>query len=573
MTYKAAVVIPCFNHARPLEGVLRALRPLGLPIFLVDDGSRKEEADLIDVTLKEFPEVTLVRRKVNGGKGAAVIDGALAAEASGFTHILQIDSDGQHDITDAAKLLSLSKENPSALISGFPIYDKSVPKGRLAGRYITHFWVWLETLSSTIVDSMCGFRVYPLEALLRIVRRENLGRHMDFDPEILVRLYWDAVPMRFIPTRVIYPEGGTSNFDAVKDNWRISKMHAKLFCRSIPMWPKLIRRERSAHWSELEERRGLLGMQFLLALYRLFGRRVFNVALLAPLLVFRLVAKDAVKASDAYLNRIKTIYAAKGIEPHEPLTVFRHFKHFADSILDKFASWTEGTSDDLPLRFEDEETKSILTQKAGDSGKILFVSHLGCAEVCRAVAENDYEVPVNALVFEKHAPRYKALMEKVAPRSHIHLIAVDTIGVETAVELKEKLDRGEWVAIAADRTPVRSDGKIERSVSVSLLGEAAPFPIGPYVLASLLKAPVCVLFANRSGNVISVKAHLFSEEVTLRRATRRRDILSYASEFACLLEERTLKYPLDWFNFFNFWQREEKDTRNPKFDGVKNGHE
>ena len=572
MTYKAAIVIPCFNHARPLGGVLRALLPLGLPIFLVDDGSRKEEADLIDTTIKNFPEVTLVRRKDNGGKGAAVISGSLAAEASGFTHILQIDSDGQHDINDATKLLSLSQENPEALISGFPIYDKSVPKGRLAGRYITHFWVWLETLSSTIVDSMCGFRVYPLEALLRIVRRENLGQHMDFDPEILVRLYWDGIPMRFIPTRVIYPEGGTSNFDAVKDNWRISKMHAKLFFRSIPMWPKLIRREKSAHWSELEERRGLLGMQFLLALYRLFGRRVFNVALLAPLLVFRLVAKDAVKASQSYLNRIKEIYAKKGLEPREPLTVFRHFRHFADSILDKFASWTGSDSSELPLRFEDEETKKILTQKAGDPGKILFVSHLGCAEVCRAVAENNYEVPVNALVFEKHAPRYKALMEKVAPRSHIHLIAVDAIGVETAVELKEKLDRGEWVAIAADRTPVRTDGKIERSVSLPFLGEVASFPIGPYVLASLLKAPVCVLFANRDGKVISVKARLFTEEVKLRRASRSTDIQSYASEFVRALEERTLEYPLEWFNFFDFWQKVGSDTKNQKIDSEKNSH-
>ncbi len=564
MTNKVAIVVPCFNHAKPLGGVLHALSALNLPIILVDDGSRADQASLIDKTLEAFPKeaVTLVRRKANGGKGAAVIDGALKAKDLGFTHILQIDSDGQHDISDAKKLLELSQENPEALISGFPIYDKTVPKGRLIGRYITHFWVWLETLSSTIVDSMCGFRVYPLEPLLRVVKEANPGRHMDFDPEILVRLYWEGVPMKFMATRVIYPEGGTSNFDALKDNWRISKMHAKLFFKSLTLWPKLLKRKKNAHWSQVEEQRGLLGMQFLLAVYRLFGRRIFSFVALFPLFVFRLVATEQVKASKAYLSRIEKILAEKGEKPKEPLTVFRHFRHFAESILDKFASWTGDIEEETPCIFEDEETKSILTQKEGEMGKILFVSHLGAAEVCRAIAENDYEVPINALVFEKHAPRYKALMEKIAPKSHIHLIGVDDVGVETALELTEKLKKGEWVAIAADRTPVRPDGKIERSLRMPFLGADAPFPIGPYVLASLLKAPVCILFANRDGKTMRIKAQHLSEKIVLSRRDREASVKKYAALFVKALEDRAIAYPLDWFNFFDFWAQNKDDGEN-----------
>ncbi len=561
MTMKVAIVIPCFNHAKPLARVLHALEALELPIILVDDGSKRDEALLIDKTLEALPKekVTLVRRPFNGGKGAAVIDGALYAQKAGFTHILQIDADGQHDIGDAKKLLELSKDNPEALISGFPLYDKTVPKGRLVGRYITHFWVWLETLSSTIVDSMCGFRVYPLDPLIRVVKEAHPGRHMDFDPEILVRLYWDGVPMKFFATRVIYPKDGTSNFDALKDNWRISKMHARLFFSSLRLWPKLLKRRKSAHWSQVEEQRGLLGMQFLLAVYRLFGRKIFSFATLFPLFVFRLVATEQVKASKEYLSRIKKILADKGIKPKEPLTVFRHFRHFAESILDKFASWTGEIEEETPCVFEDDETKEILTQKKGEMGKILFVSHLGAAEVCRAIAENDYEVPINALVFEKHAPRYKALMEKIAPKSHIHLIGVDTVGVETALDLTEKLKNGEWVAIAADRTPVRPDGKIERSIRIPFLGELAPFPIGPYVLASLLKAPVCVLFANRDGKTIRVKAQRLSDKIALSRRDREKGIEKYATVFVKALEERTLHYPLDWFNFFDFWAKDKTD--------------
>ena len=244
MSYRVALVIPCFNHADPLKGLLTKLADLNLPAYLVDDGSAPSEQEKINRLLPDFPFVRLVRRQENGGKGAAVIDGALAAQKDSFTHILQIDADGQHDTADIPTLLALSKEHPDTLISGFPLYDDSVPKGRLIGRYITHFWVWAETLSSTIVDSMCGFRVYPLVPLLSIVQNDKPGRHMDFDPEILVRLYWAGVPMKFIPTRVIYPKGGTSNFDAVHDNWRITKMHTKLFCKSVLLWPQLIGRNR-----------------------------------------------------------------------------------------------------------------------------------------------------------------------------------------------------------------------------------------------------------------------------------------------------------------------------------------
>ena len=191
-------------------------------------------------------------------------------------------------------------------------------------------------------------------------------------------------------------------------------------------------------------------MQFLLAVYRIFGRRFFDVVLLAPLSVFWLVAKEQRQASEDYLTRLRT-YADRNAVPLEgPLTTFRHFHAFAEAVLDKFAAWMGDINPKTDFVYEDDETRRLLTQKKGESGKILFVSHIGCAEVTRAVAENDYEVHVNALVFERHAPRFKAVMEKIAPKSHVNLIAVDSVGVQTAQDLIERLARGEWVAIAAD---------------------------------------------------------------------------------------------------------------------------
>ena len=122
--------------------------------------------------------------------------GCDAAQAAGFTHALQIDADGQHDVADAARLLEVARRQPAAMISGEAIYDSTVPRSRRYGRYLTHVWVWINTLSFEIRDSMCGLRVYPLAATCAMWQRPHVGQRMDFDTEIMVRLCWRGVPDR-----------------------------------------------------------------------------------------------------------------------------------------------------------------------------------------------------------------------------------------------------------------------------------------------------------------------------------------------------------------------------------------
>jgi hypothetical protein len=184
-----------------------------------------------------------VRRAVNGGKGAAVMSGMDAAFADGLTHALQVDADGQHSLADIPGFLDASRADPEALICGVPAYDASVPKGRLYGRYATHVWVWIETLSFAIRDSMCGFRVYPLAPAHRLINEARLGTRMDFDIEVLVRLFWRGVRIINRPTRVIYPEGGISHFRLWRDNLRISWMHTRLVFGMLVRLPVLLARK------------------------------------------------------------------------------------------------------------------------------------------------------------------------------------------------------------------------------------------------------------------------------------------------------------------------------------------
>lgn len=239
----ACIVVPVYNHEEAIAGTLASLRPHGLRAYLVDDGSRPSCAAELDRRVAAQPDwLRLIRLPQNQGKGAAVIAGFAAAAADGYTHAVQVDADGQHDAADLPKLLALAHADPQALITGIPIYDASVPRARLYGRYLTHVWVWINTLSLQIRDSMLGFRVYPLTATLRICRSQHVGKRMDFDTEIMVRLYWDGVSVHSLPTRVRYPADGVSHFDVWRDNLRISRMHARLFFGMLWRAPRLLLR-------------------------------------------------------------------------------------------------------------------------------------------------------------------------------------------------------------------------------------------------------------------------------------------------------------------------------------------
>ncbi|MCL2297941.1 MAG: glycosyltransferase family 2 protein [Proteobacteria bacterium] len=243
-------IVPVYNHAATVGAVVHALHALALPVILIDDGSDAECAAALDALAAEQASTTLLRLPINGGKGTAVIAGLREAHARGYSHALQLDADGQHDAAALPAFLDAMRETPQAVIAGVPHYDASVPKGRLLGRYVTHVWVWINTLSFRIRDSMCGLRIYPLTATLPVLDAMPSQSRMEFDTEILVRLDWAGVPIRHLPVSVRYPLGGVSHFRLWRDNARISGMHARLFFGMLRRLPTLIAR----HFSSAEIR-------------------------------------------------------------------------------------------------------------------------------------------------------------------------------------------------------------------------------------------------------------------------------------------------------------------------------
>jgi glycosyltransferase involved in cell wall biosynthesis len=237
-------VIPVYNHPRTIGAMVQGVHAQGLRCIVVDDGSEPGCGAVLDALARERPhDVTLVRLPRNQGKGGAMMAGLREAQRQGSSHALQIDADGQHDTADIPRLLAAARERPDAVVTGVPVYDDSVPRGRLAARYLTHVWVWINTLSMQIRDSMCGFRVYPLAPVVALIDRTPIGRRMDFDPEVLVRLHWRGVPVVSVPTRVHYPRDGVSHFRLWRDNVLISRMHALLFVGMLWRSPLLLWRK------------------------------------------------------------------------------------------------------------------------------------------------------------------------------------------------------------------------------------------------------------------------------------------------------------------------------------------
>ena len=237
---KYSIVIPVYNHPHYLADLVQHLEQFQYPIILVNDGSHAECTAILRQLAQQNKSVHLVEHELNQGKGQAVITGLRYAAQMGMSHALQLDADGQHDWQDVQRFLDTSIQHPEAMIIGQPIFDATVPKKRLYGRYATHIWVWINSLSFDIKDSMCGFRVYPLAQTVNILNTAKFQPRMGFDSEILVRLKWDNVPFINLPTHVIYPEGGISHFDVWRDNLGMARAHSRLLGGMLLRFPKLI---------------------------------------------------------------------------------------------------------------------------------------------------------------------------------------------------------------------------------------------------------------------------------------------------------------------------------------------
>lgn len=237
------VLIPSYNPGVKVYETVREARQLWSPVWVVVDGSTDGSTEgLLEMAIDDDGLRVIVLPQ-NQGKGAAVLHGLNEAHQAGFTHVLTMDSDGQHPAESIPEFMAQSKSQPKAMILGVPVFEASAPSLRVKGRQVSNWWANLETLWAGIGDSLFGFRVYPIEPLRRVMRKQPWMRHFDFDPEAVVRLCWQGVNPINLPAPVRYftiEEGGVSHFNYLRDNLLLTWMHTRLFIGFLLRLPFLL---------------------------------------------------------------------------------------------------------------------------------------------------------------------------------------------------------------------------------------------------------------------------------------------------------------------------------------------
>ena len=242
------VLIPSFNAGPRLADTVHGALAHWRPVWVVVDGSTDGSADSVEQLAARDADVRVIRRARNGGKGAAIETGVAAALEAGFTHVLAMDSDGQHPAGHVPQFMAESQAHPAALVLGRPVFGPEAPLARLQGRKLSIGLARLEILGPGIDDPLFGFRVYPAAALQRAFRATRRGRGFDFDPEMAVRLVWAGVPTVNLPAPCRYlakEDGGVSHFRYVRDNVKLIWLHTRLLTQLLLWrWVSVLRNRR-----------------------------------------------------------------------------------------------------------------------------------------------------------------------------------------------------------------------------------------------------------------------------------------------------------------------------------------
>ena len=306
--------------------------------------------------------------------------------------------------------------------------------------------------------------------------------------------------------------------------------------------------EGNKHWADRQERGSYWLMKFTAAAAKLLGRRLLSPLLYGIVLYFFMFGRTARHSAWQYQQRLAEWSGRDELRPSQR-KVFGQFMAFADSLLDKLDVWNG------KLRLEQiviNDPAQLRGQLRGERGQMLVGAHLGNLEVCRALAELGEQVTMNVLVHTKHAERFNRLLGE-AGATHLRLIQVSELDPATMLLLSQRLDAGEWLAIAGDRVPLHRG----RTVRVDFLGADAAFPQGPWLLAGLLKCPVNLLMCLKREGRYHLTIEPFAHLIEWTRSTREQVIAQWTARYAARLAAFCLQAPHQWFNFYPFWKTDD----------------
>ncbi len=302
----------------------------------------------------------------------------------------------------------------------------------------------------------------------------------------------------------------------------------------------------SQHWAKQKERGNIFFLQLTARMVKVFPLQVMHIISIFVVTYFYLTSRNVRKNIKVYQNNLKITFPTVRLSY---FSVYRQFISFAQSITDRFAVWQN------KLKYKDliiDDQDNLYQQfNSNGRGQILVCSHFGNIEICRALANNGQHknFKLNVLVHHKNAEIFNKILQKAGAET-LSLIQVEHLDAATMLMLANKIEGGEYIAIAADRVPIRGD----KTCKVNFLSNTALFPQGAWLLSSLLKASVSSIFCIKESGKYRVKLRYFCDPITGRGKVREQNIQQAVQKYANLLAEECKNNPLLWFNFFNFWE-------------------
>ncbi|MDR2874718.1 MAG: acyltransferase [Methylobacillus sp.] len=307
------------------------------------------------------------------------------------------------------------------------------------------------------------------------------------------------------------------------------------------------------HWAQIREVTSVLGIRFLFQVNYFFGKLPFRIVMY-PILIWHLLRKSEARlASKNYLRRVKNMQHPALPDPGMT-AVFRHFVAFSENLLDTLRVWN-GLIRTEDVMFFGEKPLVELIDKG--TGCLLICAHFGNLELCKLLSGKRPGLKITMLVHTRHAEKFNALLKEVNVQSSLNLMQVTEITPATAILLAEKVRQGEFVVIAGDRIPVSDHPRV---TTVPFLGENAPFPVGPWILANLLQCPVYLIFSIPAEKGYEIHFEFFHGVIRMSRRERNAICAELAAAYARRLEHYCLKTPLQWFNFYDFWHLPARNT-------------
>jgi predicted LPLAT superfamily acyltransferase len=293
-------------------------------------------------------------------------------------------------------------------------------------------------------------------------------------------------------------------------------------------------------WARQPERGSLALLRAMAWVSLHLGRRVGRAVLYIIVIYYFLFSPKAAHHSAAYLRRVLG-RAPRARDRFRQLLAFSTMIHDRVYLLnDRFGLFN----------IEVGATPALEQALADGTGGFLIGAHLGSFEIMRSFGRRKSGVEVVMAMYDQNARKISGVLEAINPRAQPEIIPLGTI--DAMLRIRSRLSEGAFVGMLADRT-----FGAESLIRVNFLGSPAPFPMGPWRAAALLRRRVLFVAgiycgANRYRVVIDEVAD-FSE---VSAQSRDAAIVAAIERYAALLEQYCRRYPYNWFNFFDFWQEE-----------------